>query len=264
MAVAVEEKTSTEEAYSIYDPNEWDNEVIRQAILEHQYHLPDRQKRYVGIKRVIDTCIAAVALLILLIPFLLVAILQKISSPTEPVFFLQDRVGMHGKVFKIIKFRTMKSSAPHNTATADLENAEMYLSKFGKVLRRFSIDELPQLINVLCGQMSLIGPRPLIVSEYPAQYLREFYGVYEVRPGFTGLAQVNGRDTLNDVDKVRYDRAYTRNICARLDIMILLKSVGYVAKQEGIVEGKQPKVPGFASEVNANVEKDIKDALMNG
>lgn len=158
----------------------------------------------------------------------------------------------------------MKSSAPHNTATADLENAEMYLSRFGKVLRRFSIDELPQLFNVLRGQMSLIGPRPLIVSEYPAQYLREFYGVYEVRPGITGLAQVNGRDTLNDVEKVSYDRAYTRNICARLDIMILLKSVGYVAKQEGIVEGKQPKVPGFASEVNANVEKDIKDALMNG
>ena len=264
MAVAVEEKTSTEGTYSIYDSNEWDNEVIQQAIQEHQYHLSDRQKRYVGIKRVIDTCIAAVALLILAIPFLLVAIMQKISSPKESVFFLQDRVGLHGKVFKIIKFRTMKSSAPHNTATADLENAEMYLSGFGKVLRRFSIDELPQLFNVLCGQMSLIGPRPLIVSEYPAQYLREFYGVYEVRPGITGLAQVNGRDTLNDVDKVRYDRAYTRNICARLDIMILLKSVGYVAKQEGIVEGKQPKVPGFASEVNANVEKDIKDALMNG
>lgn len=264
MAVAVEEKTSTEGAYSIYDSNEWDNEVIHQAIQEHQYHLTDRQKRYVGIKRVIDTCIAAVVLLILAIPFLLVAILQKINSPTESVFFLQDRVGLHGKVFKIIKFRTMKSSAPHNTATADLENAEMYLSRFGKALRRFSIDELPQLFNVLCGQMSLIGPRPLIVSEYPAQYLREFYGVYEVRPGITGLAQVNGRDTLNDVDKVNYDRAYTRNICARLDIMILLKSVGYVAKQEGIVEGKQPKVPGFASEVNANVEKDIKDALMNG
>lgn len=121
MAVAVEEKTSTEGAYSIYDSNEWDNEVIHQAIQEHQYHLTDRQKRYVGIKRVIDTCIAAVVLLILAIPFLLVAILQKINSPTESVFFLQDRVGLHGKVFKIIKFRTMKSSAPHNTATADLE-----------------------------------------------------------------------------------------------------------------------------------------------
>lgn len=170
MAVAVEEKTSTEGAYSIYDSNEWDNEVIHQAIQEHQYHLTDRQKRYVGIKRVIDTCIAAVVLLILAIPFLLVAILQKINSPTESVFFLQDRVGLHGKVFKIIKFRTMKSSAPHNTATADLENAEMYLSRFGKALRRFSIDELPQLFNVLCGQMSLIGPRPLIVSEYmPAE-----------------------------------------------------------------------------------------------
>lgn len=171
MAVAVEEKTSTEGAYSIYDSNEWDNEVIQQAIQEHQYHLSDRQKRYVGIKRVIDTFIAAVALLILAIPFLLVAIMQKISSPTESVFFLQDRVGLHGKVFKIIKFRTMKSSAPHNTATADLENAEMYLSRLGKVLRRFSIDELPQLFNVLCGQMALIGPRPLIVSEYPAPVL---------------------------------------------------------------------------------------------
>lgn len=77
------------------------------------------------------------------------------------------------------------------------------------------------------------------------------------------MAQINGRDTLNDVDKVRYDRAYTRNICARLDVMILLKSVGYVAKQEGIVEGKQPKVPGFAVFVNENVEKDIEDSLNN-
>ena len=197
MAVAVEEQINTETGYSIYDQGAWNNEIIQQAILEHQYHLSDRQRRYVAIKRVIDTCIAAVALLILIIPFLLIAILQKLSSPTEPVFFLQDRVGLHGKVFKIIKFRTMKSTAPHDTATSDLENAEMYLSKLGRVLRRFSIDELPQLINVLCGQMALIGPRPLIVAEYPAQYLREFYGVYEVRPGITGLAQVNGRDTLN-------------------------------------------------------------------
>ena len=261
MALAVEERTENREGYSIYDENEWNNEVIHQAILEHQYHLSDRQKHYVAIKRVIDTCVAAVALVILAIPFLVIAILQKISSPKEPVFFLQNRVGLHGKVFKIVKFRTMKSSAPHNTATSDLENAEMYLSKFGKILRRFSIDELPQLVNVLFGQMALIGPRPLIVTEHPAQYLRKYYGVYEVRPGITGLAQVNGRDTLNDIDKVRYDRAYARNVCARLDVMILLKSFGYVAKQEGIVEGKQQKVPGFAAEVNANIEKDIEDTV---
>lgn len=145
--------------------------------------------------------------------------------------------------------------------TSELENAEQYLSGIGRILRKFSIDELPQLWNVLMGEMALIGPRPLVVNEQPAQYLREFYGVYAVRPGITGLAQVNGRDTLNDIDKVRYDRAYVRNLCVRLDLLIFLKSVGYVARHKDVVEGKQPKVPHFATEVNENVEKDVKEVL---
>ena len=224
MAVAVEEKTSTEGAYSIYDSNEWDNEVIHQAIQEHQYHLTDRQKRYVGIKRVIDTCIAAVVLLILAIPFLLVAILQKINSPTESVFFLQDRVGLHGKVFKIIKFRTMKSSAPHNTATADLENAEMYLSRFGKALRRFSIDELPQLWNILKGDMSIVGPRPALPREV------EQYGDYEkqrlyVTPGLSCYWQIAPhRNDLSFEEWMDLDVKYVKERSFWVDWKIIFKT----------------------------------------
>lgn len=217
---------------------ERESPFIREAIVSHQYQLTPCQKRYIGFKRVIDTTVSAVALLVLAVPLLAICVLQKMDSPEEPIFFVQNRVGWHGKIFKIIKFRTLRSSAPHDVPTDELEHPEAYLSGWGRLLRKTSIDELPQLFNVLLGQMALVGARPLIPSEQPAQYLREFYGIYAVRPGITGLAQVNGRDALDDLEKVRYDRTYVCNICARLDLLILLKSIGAVARCDGVVEGK--------------------------
>lgn len=234
--------------------------IIRTMIKKHAYVLTPRQQRYLKVKRVVDTIIAAVGLLVLSVPMAIICILQKISSPSEPIFFLQKRMGRDAKCFNIIKFRTMKTTAPHNVATGELENAEAYISRLGRWLRRLSLDELPQLINVIKGDMSLVGPRPLVWTESEIRYLRRYYGVYAVRPGITGWAQVNGRDTVNIIDKVAYDRAYVRNVCFRFDCLILIKSIWCVFLQIGIVEGKQ-KTPKFAQSVQSHAESDVKELL---
>lgn len=231
---------------------------IHDAIVAHKYRLTKKQEKYVKYKRVVDLIISTAGLFCLSIPFLMIIIAQKIDNPNEPVFFLQERIGKDNVPFKIIKFRTMNSTAPHNTATNNLENAEAYMTRFNKFLRKTSIDELPQLINVFKGEMSLIGPRPLIVDEQPIQYLREYYGVYSVRPGITGVAQVNGRDEVNDLDKIRYDRAYVKNICFGLDCDVILKSVAYVLHRKGIIEGK--KEIKINSALSERVERDIEEA----
>ena len=141
-------------------------------------HLTRKQKKYLAVRSVIDRILAALALVLLSPLFLAVSIAQKVSAPDEPIFFLQKRVGKGAHCFNIIKFRTMKSSAPKNVATGDLENPQMYISKVGRFLRDTSIDELPQLANVVRGEMSLIGPRPLVYTEREIRFLRRWYGVY--------------------------------------------------------------------------------------
>lgn len=232
--------------------------IVRQMIEEHAWKLTARQERYLKIKRIFDAVAAFIGLVVLLIPFLIIAVLQKISSPHEPVFFLQKRVGKDGHCFHIIKFRTMKTTAPKNVATGELENAEAYISRLGGWLRRLSLDELPQLINVLKGDMSLVGPRPLVYTESEIRYLRRYYGIYAVRPGITGWAQVNGRDTVDMIDKVAYDRVYVRNVCLRFDCLILLRTVWCVLLQTGIVEGKQ-KTPKFAEQIENVVQQDFDE-----
>lgn len=205
----------------------------------HYMQLTQRQKRYLAVRVVLDWGIAAVSLLVLSPVLLLVAIIQKATSPHEPVFFLQDRVGEGARSFKIIKFRTMKNTAPRNVATGDLENPEMYITKWGRFLRATSIDELPQLINVLRGEMSLIGPRPLVYSERKIRLLRRWYGIYQVKPGITGWAQVNGRDVVNLYDKVYFDREYLQRVSFWFDLKIFFKSIGIVLRREGIIDGKE-------------------------
>ena len=133
-------------------------------------------------KRGTDMILSGLALLVLLIPFGVVAVLQKLSSPHEPVIFRQQRVGRNAKTFTMYKFRTMKTTAPQYAATKELADAEQYISKLGHFLRFTSIDELPQLFNVLRGDMSLIGPRPLIPQEDEVHYLRAYYGIDQLRP----------------------------------------------------------------------------------
>ena len=142
-------------------------------------HLTRKQKKYLAVRSIIDRILAVLALVLLSPLFLVVSLAQKISAPDEPIFFLQKRVGKGAHCFNIIKFRTMKSSAPKNVATGDLESPETYISQLGRFLRDTSIDELPQLANVVRGEMSLIGPRPLVYTEREIRFLRRWYGVYQ-------------------------------------------------------------------------------------
>lgn len=205
---------------------------------EYYVRMTDKQKRYLVVRSVIDRILAGIALVILSPLFLVVSIAQKISAPDEPVFFLQKRVGKNAHCFNIIKFRTMKSSAPKNVATGDLADPQIYISRLGRFLRDTSIDELPQLANVVKGEMSLIGPRPLVYTEREIRFLRRWYGVYQVTPGITGWAQVNGRDTVDIYDKVYYDREYVQNVSLKFDLKVIWKSVLVVLGRKGVVDGK--------------------------
>lgn len=201
-------------------------------------YLTAEKKRYLAVRAVIDRILAAMALIVLSPLFLIVSVAQKISAPGEPIFFLQKRVGKDAHCFNIIKFRTMKSSAPRNVATEELENPEFYVSRLGRFLRNTSIDELPQFVNVIRGEMSLIGPRPLICTEREIRFLRRWYGIYQVPPGITGWAQVNGRDTVDIYDKVYYDREYVQNVSLKFDLKVIWKSVQVVLGHRGVIDGK--------------------------
>lgn len=205
---------------------------------EKRCRLAQGQERYLKIRRGFEFFITLVTVIVLLPLFLLLAMLQKLNAPKEPVFFTQIRIGKNDQPFKIIKFRSLKSTAPNSVATRDLANADLYLSGFGKFLRRTSLDELPQLFNVLRGEMSLIGPRPLVPNEEEIQFLRWYYGIYAVRPGISGWAQVNGRDFLDTYDKVYLDRDYVRKIGWKMDCKVLLMSVLVVLGRIGIHEGR--------------------------
>lgn len=196
-------------------------------------------KKYFGptkFKRLFDIIFSFIAL-ILLLPLFAVICTIIFFTPDCRIFFSHERRGRKGKPFKIYKFQTMKNSTP-NCATSELENPEQYITKIGKILRKTSLDELPQLWNILKGDMSFVGPRPLISSEIRLHRLRLEYGVYRFRPGLTGLAQVNGRDDLSIVKKAKYDKQYCDEWSLKLDLQILLKSFITVAKQEGFHEGK--------------------------
>lgn len=212
-------------------------DALQEFIHAQRIHLTGAQRRYLHIKRAMDVLLSGFALLLLLIPLGLIMILQKISSPHEPAIFCQERVGREGKIFTMYKFRTMKTTAPKYAATKDFTDAEQYISKLGHILRFTSIDELPQLINVLRGDMSLIGPRPLIPQEDEVHYLRAYYGIDQLRPGISGWAQVNGRDLLDDYDKIFYDREYLKYVSARFDMKVFCWSVLKVLRRMDIKEG---------------------------
>ncbi len=191
------------------------------------------------VKRIIDFIVSLVALLIIWPVMLALAIWIKLDSK-GPVIFKQSRVGMNGRLFRIYKFRTMRTDAPHETATRDLEDPYRFITKSGNFLRKTSLDELPQLFNVLIGDMSLVGPRPLIENEGgDIHKLRMDAGVYAVRPGMTGWAQVNGRDNVPDEEKAAYDSEYADKMSFGFDLKIIFKTVAVVFKRDGYAEGKQ-------------------------
>lgn len=208
------------------------------------YKLRWTQKLYRGIKASIDFLLALVALMILLPLFLVVAIAIKVESK-GPVFFTQKRIGRKGKIFKCVKFRSMSIDAKHDVASNKFHEANIYITKVGRVIRKLSIDELPQIFNILAFQMSWIGFRPTIVGESELDKERQGFGVYQIRPGISGWAQVNGRDLLggNPKKKANFDAYYLRHFSFWLDVKIFFLTIIKVVKkadiQEGVIEVSQ-------------------------
>ena len=186
-------------------------------------------------KRFLDILLSLVAIIILS-PLMLVISLIIIIDDGLPVIFKQDRVGRGDQLFKIRKFRTMKNGAP-NISTADFEKFDEFITRSGRFLRKTSLDELPQLFNVLNGTMSFIGPRPLIPEENHIREIRRKYGVYAVRPGLTGWAQVNGRDCLSDEEKAEFDREYIERQSLAFDAKIFFRTIWVVLTGKDVVEG---------------------------
>lgn len=189
-------------------------------------------------KRFFDFTVSLLLIILLSPLFVIIGIIVLIDDG-GPVVFKQYRVKKDNKLFFIYKFRTMKNNT-RNTSTVDLTEAEFQITKSGRFLRKTSLDELPQLFNVLLGDMSFVGPRPLIPEEKEIRNLRKEYGVYSVRPGITGWAQVNGRDMLTDEEKALFDKEYIDKQSIALDIKILIKTVLVVLKREDIKEGGEP------------------------
>jgi O-antigen biosynthesis protein WbqP len=175
-------------------------------------------------------------LIVLLSPlFLIIGILIKINS-RGPVFFTQMRIGKNNELFKFYKFRTMKDGTP-NVATDKLSDSNSYITTSGRILRKTSLDELPQLINILLGGMTFVGPRPALYNQYELKDLRTEAEVHTLLPGVTGWAQVNGRDNNDDYEKTRHDRYYLENQSLWFDIKILFITVFKVLRADGILEG---------------------------
>lgn len=190
-------------------------------------------------KRGFDIFLSLIALIIFAIPMLIIALWIKVDSPHEKVLFKQERIGIDNVPFTILKFRSMRDDAPHQMATENFENPEMYITRVGKILRKTSMDELPQLFNVLKGDMSIVGPRPLIPKEKYELKLRDEYGANKILPGITGLAQVHGRDQVTDGNKASYDGKYALNVSLLLDTSIIMKTVSDVVRSRGVREGKK-------------------------
>lgn len=193
-----------------------------------------------AVKRVLDAVCAFLAGLVLCPFFLLFALLIKIDSK-GPVFFKQLRVGRNKVNFTILKFRTMRIDTPKDVPTHMLENSKAYITRMGKFLRRTSLDELPQIFNILSGKMSIIGPRPALWNQDDLVDERDKYKANDVRPGLTGYAQVNGRDELPIPVKAELDGYYVKNLSFMLDVKIFLRTIRNVFIAQGVVEGKEEK-----------------------
>ena len=189
--------------------------------------------QYYQVKRAGDFLLALFGLTVLAAPFFLVALAIKLESD-GPAIRRDKRVGKGGKHFVMYKFRTMTMNAPV-CATADIDHSK-FVTRLGAVLRKSSFDELPQLVNVLRGEMSLIGPRPVLALEKTTNSLRQKHGIFDLRPGITGWAQVNGRDTVNEFEKVDYDRHYHDNLSFKMDCACLVRTFSTVLIGDGIVE----------------------------
>lgn len=187
-------------------------------------------------KNVVDRVLAFLALVLLSPVFLLLIIAIKLDSK-GPVFYRQKRVGIHKTHFQIWKFRTMRIDAPKDTPTHLLKNPEEYITRVGRFLRRTSLDELPQVLNILMGEMAIVGPRPALWNQYDLIEERDKYGANDVLPGLTGWAQINGRDELEIPVKAALDGEYVKRMGLLMDLRCFFGTFIKVLRADGVVEG---------------------------
>lgn len=184
-------------------------------------------------KRFLDFILSLIAFTIIVPLFVIISLLIFIEDGF-PIFFTQDRITKDKKIFKIYKFRSMRNDTPRDVPTSELSNPEQYVTKIGKFLRSTSLDELPQLINIIKGDMSIVGPRPALYNQYDLIKLRDENGANSILPGLTGWAQVNGRDDISDELKAQYDGEYVDKMSFWFDVKIIFMTVIKVLKREGI------------------------------
>ncbi|MBE7147316.1 sugar transferase [Bacillus mycoides] len=190
-----------------------------------------------SLKQIIDVILAIVGLVVSSPLFLLLIICIKLDSK-GPVLFKQRRIGKGKKEFYILKFRTMRIDTPKDMPTHLLEDPEMYITKVGKFLRKTSLDELPQIVNIIKGEMSIIGPRPALWNQYDLIEERDKYGANDVVPGLTGWAQINGRDELPIDVKAKLDGEYVEKLSPLFDLKVFFMTIKSVSRSEGVKEGK--------------------------
>lgn len=187
-------------------------------------------------KRALDIVLSACGIIVLSPLFLLLALAIIIDDP-GPVFFRQKRVGLHKVHFNILKFRTMKMCTPHDVPTHLLSNPEQYITRVGRVLRKTSLDEVPQILQIFTGKMSVIGPRPALWNQYDLIELRDQVGANDVRPGLTGWAQINGRDEIPVAQKAALDGEYVQRLSFLFDCKCFFATIAAVLTHKGVVEG---------------------------
>ena len=187
-------------------------------------------------KRLIDFVLSLLALIVLAVPMIIFALIIK-HEDKGPALFTQKRVGRGKKLFNMYKFRSMKLSTPHDVPTHLLANPEQYILSCGKWMRKYSIDELPQIINILKGDMAIVGPRPALWNQEDLIAERDKYNANDIRPGLTGWAQINGRDELEIPEKAKLDGEYVRRESFMFDILCIIKTVTSVFAHKGVIEG---------------------------
>ena len=198
---------------------------------------------YRYIKRIIDVVLSGLAIIILSPLLLILCIAIKLDSP-GPILFTQKRVGIHKTYFQIYKFRTMRTDTPKDMPTHMLSNPEQYITKTGRFLRKTSLDELPQIFNILKGDMSIVGPRPALWNQDDLVAERDKYGANDVTPGLTGWAQINGRDELEIPVKAKLDGEYVKKYGFAMDVRCFFGTFLSVLRQDGVVEGGTGSMKG--------------------
>lgn len=223
-----------EKDYADYKNNAYNTELE----IDVQMSRGHSKRAYLIAKRAIDI-ILSIVLAVLLSPVILTTWLLILIFDGYPAIFSQKRVGQNCRIFTCYKFRSMNKTAPSYVPKEDLEDAYYYITKFGSFIRKLSIDELPQLWNIFKGDMSFVGPRPMIESDAQIQNLRKRYGICELKPGLTGYAQIMGRDLVSCEEKIELEKYYLEKRSFGFDLLILLKTIPAALFSKGYKDGKK-------------------------